>query len=52
MLGHAAGQGHPKAKQLFARWMVLGKLGLRRIPAGVGLAVREAMRFASQANGF
>ncbi len=34
LLDHAATRGHPKAKLLLARWMMLGKLGLRDVPRG------------------
>lgn len=46
LLEHAAEKGHPEAKFLLARWMVLGKLGLRDIPRGFSLAVQGAVSFA------
>lgn len=46
LLEYAAIKGHPEAKLLLARWMVLGKLGLRDIPRGFRLAVQGAVSFA------
>jgi hypothetical protein len=46
LLEYAAGKGHPEAKLLLARWLVLGKLGLGEIPRGVRLVVQGAMSFA------
>jgi TPR repeat protein len=46
LLDHAAEQGHPEAKLLLARWMMLGKLRLRDIPRGFRMAVEGALSFA------
>jgi TPR repeat protein len=46
LLDHAAEQGHPEAKLLLARWMMLGKLGLRDIPRGWRRALDIALSFA------
>jgi TPR repeat protein len=42
LLEYAAEKGHPRAKLLLARWMVLGKFGLRHIPRGFRLVVQAA----------
>lgn len=49
MLEYAAGKGHPAAKRMLARWMLLGKFGLRDIPGGVKLALRFAIQWAREA---
>ena len=46
LLEYAAEKGHPHAKLLLARWMMLGKLGLRDIPRGFRLAAQGAVSFA------
>lgn len=46
LLEYAAQQGHPAAKMFLARWMARGSLGLREIPRGCLLVVREALRDA------
>ena len=46
LLDHAASRGHPEAKLLLARWMMLGKLGPRDIPRGWKWAVEGALSFA------
>lgn len=46
LLAHAAERGHPEAKLLLARWMMLGKLRLRDIPLGCRLAIEGALSFA------
>jgi hypothetical protein len=44
LLDHAAQHGHPQAKLLLGRWMMLGKLGMREIPHGCRLVI-EALSF-------
>ncbi len=46
LLEYAAEKGHPDAKLLLARWMALGKLGLRDIPRGWKLVAQGAATFA------
>lgn len=46
LLEYAADKGHPEAKLLLARWMGLGKFGLRDIPRGWRLAAQGAVSFA------
>lgn len=46
LIEYAAEKGHPAAKALLARWMVLGKFGLRDIPRGCRLAIQGAASFA------
>lgn len=45
LLEYAAEKGHPEAKLLLARWMALGKLGLRNIPRGCRLVAQGAVSF-------
>jgi TPR repeat protein len=49
MLEHAAKAGHPAAQVMLARLMILGKFGLRAIPAGFKLGLRGAFRSATEA---
>ena len=44
LLEFAAAKGHPGAITLLARWMMLGKLGLRNIPQGFRLAFQFIFR--------
>lgn len=44
LLQHAADRGHPMAQSFLASLMIMGKLGLRYIPAGIRAAVRFAWR--------
>jgi TPR repeat protein len=46
LLYHAATLGHPDAKLLLARWMMLGKLGLRDIPRGWKWMMESLLSFA------
>jgi hypothetical protein len=44
MLEYAASQGHPGAQVTLARWMTIGRFGLREIPRGLKSVVRLAVR--------
>jgi TPR repeat protein len=46
LLDQAATLGHPEAKMLLARWMMLGKLELRDIPRGWRWTLEGAWSFA------
>lgn len=45
LLEHAAGKGHPMAAATLFKWMSLGRLRLREIPAGIATGLRWAARF-------
>ena len=46
LLEYAAAQGHPAAQVFRAHFLVLGKLGIRNIPAGIVAVFRWAYRSA------
>lgn len=46
LLEYAAEKGHPGAKVVLAQWMAIGNFGLRNVPRGICLVVREALNFA------
>lgn len=48
LLEYAAKKGHPAAKLFLARWMVLGKFGLREIPRGCRLSLQGAVSYARE----
>jgi TPR repeat protein len=48
LLEHAAGQGHPAARVILAKYMTLGRFGLRAIPAGLVLGFRVARAAADE----
>lgn len=51
LLEHAAAAGHPEARVLRAHLMVLGRFGLRRIPAGIASVLQVAWSFARNDEG-
>jgi TPR repeat protein len=48
LLEHAAGKGHPMAEAILLKWMSLGRLGMRNIPAGIARGLRWAARMDRQ----
>lgn len=48
MLEYAAKKGHPAAEMTLARWMLLGKLGIREVFGGLKLTLQSAIRWATR----